>query len=123
MLVETAFILSLGYLLWKGGKKPPLPTPPSEKKGPGPTPAKTKWPAVDVPPPPPPLTPDDKQAIAAQEAQHGAETTKFQAQLAEAKAKAGNDKYAQNDIAKKAAARKKALDDWKRDIEAAKRGG
>lgn len=113
--VEAFMIGALAYLLYKGGKKPP---------GSATKPSQATWPKEGAPPAPPipPLTPDDKASIAQHEAQHGSETTKFQAQLAEARAKAGNDQAAQADINSKAAERQKALDDYKRDIESAKRG-
>jgi len=117
MMVETLFVGALVWLLHKGGKAAP---------GTATKPSKAAWPKEGAPPaassPLPPLSPDDKASIAQHEAQHGSETTKFQAQLAEAKAKAGSDQAAQADIARRAAERQKALDDYKRDIEAAKRG-
>jgi hypothetical protein len=105
--IEEALLAYTLYKMWRGGGG----------KGGGGGAKDAPWPKDKVP-----LTSEDKAAIAAQQAQHGAETTKFQAQLAEAKAKAGSDKAAQADIARKAKERQKALDDWKRDIEAAKRG-
>lgn len=119
MVVEAGIIASLVWLLWKGGRtaKKPTATKPST----------AAWPKEGVPPAPPgapavPLSAEDKANIADAEARHAAETTKFQNELSQAKAKAAGDKYAQNEIAKKAKARQKALDDMRADIEAAKRG-
>jgi hypothetical protein len=119
MVVEALFVGALTWLLYKSGKGPKAP-------GTATKPSKAAWPKEGVAPaaaaPPPPLSPDDKASIAQNEAQHGAETSKFQAEKALAVARAGQDKAAQADIARRAAERQKALDDWKRDIEAAKRG-
>ena len=107
-----AILAGLAFLAWKWGKG-------AKGGGIGPkTKAKDQpWPKEKVP-----LSTEDKESIKANEARLAAEKTKFEAQLAEAKAKAGKDKAAQADIARREAERRKALADWKADIERAKRG-
>lgn len=108
-----AILAGLAYLAYKwGSKRGSGGLPPAKKQ---------KWPQ-DGKPAKPPLSTEDKASIQDNEARHAAETNKFEAQLSEAKAKAAGDKQAQADIARREAARRKALADWKADIERAKRG-
>lgn len=130
-MVETVLVFGLGWLLGRGGG-----TPGAKKTAPAsaPTsPSKVPWPgekgnALDAPLPGVPWAAASdspaEQAAAVKDAEKYAasEQAKLDAQANEAYKKAGDDAAARADIAKKYRARKKALDDYKREVERAKGG-
>jgi hypothetical protein len=114
------------YLLWKGGviKKQKEMAKPAKPATPPVKPAAVQWPTTEppvVPPPIPAVLTEKSVAIHQAESDILQQRAQLDREVAEAKRRAGADKKAQADIARREAERRKALADYQADIERAKR--
>lgn len=102
-MLEAAFVAALAWLLYKGGKKSPLPSPPQAKGGP--TPAKTKWPEEPPPVEHEGFPPGHEPTVTELQAKEASD-------VARAKHAARNDPKALLEIRRRERERQKALQDY-----------
>jgi hypothetical protein len=114
------------YLLWKGGVIKKTETAKAKADAAKPKSAQVKpvdvsWPTVEPPVVPPGALTEKKIAVHQAESDLAQQKAQLDREVVTARKKAGGDLKAQRDITAREAARRKALADYERDVEAAKR--